>query len=61
MSRESTCYKLQCDPYLISVACFYTELVISVKIGEKRKGLAAEKAETFNRGSICMPSESTIF
>ena len=30
--RESTCSKLQCDPYLISVACSYTELSISAKI-----------------------------
>ena len=31
ISRESTCSKLQYDPYLISVACSYTELSISVK------------------------------
>ena len=61
MSRESTCYELQCDPYLISVACFYTELSISGKIWAKRKGLSSEKAENFNRGSLCMPSESTSF
>ena len=26
-----TCFKLQYDPYLISVACSYTELSISVR------------------------------
>ena len=30
--RESTCSKLQYDPYLISVACSYTELSIWEKI-----------------------------
>ena len=30
--RESTCSKLQYDPYLISVACSDTELSISEKI-----------------------------
>ena len=30
--HESTCSKLQYDPYLISVACSYTELSISKKI-----------------------------
>ena len=35
---ESTCSKLQYDPYLISVACSYTELSISVRFGRWSKG-----------------------
>ena len=35
--RESTCSKLQYDPYLISVAYSYTELSISEKIWSIRK------------------------
>ena len=33
---ERTCSKLQYDPYLISVACSFTELYISVNIWEIR-------------------------
>ena len=32
MSSESTCSKLQYDPYLISVACSQTELSIPEKL-----------------------------
>ena len=32
IASERTCFWLQYDPYLISVACSYTELSISVKI-----------------------------
>ena len=31
--RELTCSKLQYDPYLISVACSYTDLYSSVRFG----------------------------
>ena len=57
--HESTCSKLQYDPYLISVACSYTELSISGKIWAIRKGSFSEKAKNFNSGCLSMPSEST--
>ena len=36
--NESTCSKLEYDPDLISVACSYTELSISVIFGRQGKG-----------------------
>ena len=44
MSSENTCFKLQYDPYLISVACSYTELAISAKIGEITVGVVVRKS-----------------
>ena len=41
---ESTCPNLQYDPYLISVACSYTELSISEKIWAIRKGFGLRKS-----------------
>ena len=45
--RESTCSKLQYDPYLISVACSYTELSISARFWTLGKGLVSGKANNF--------------
>ena len=59
--RESTCYKLQYDPYLISVACSYTEFSISVRFGRQGKASSCEKVKNFNRDSLSMSCESTCF
>ena len=58
---ESTCSKLQYDPYHISVACSYTELSISVRFGRQGKGSFSQKAKNSNRGSLSISSESTRF
>ena len=57
--RESTCCRLQYDSSLISVACSFPELSISVTFGRSGKGSFTEKANIVNRGSQCSPREST--
>ena len=59
--RESTCSKLQYDPYLISVASSYTELSIQRKFRRYGKGSYSEKAKNFTSGFLIMPSECTCF
>ena len=44
IASERTCSKLQYDPYLISVACSYTEISISRKIWEFRKRVVHRKS-----------------
>ena len=48
MSCESTCYGLQYDPYLISVACPYSAYLIWEKIWAKGKGSFLQKVKNFN-------------
>ena len=52
MSSESTCFWLQYDPSLISVACSYPELFISGKFGRQVKWSFSEKAKNFNTGFL---------
>ena len=47
MSSESTNSRLQYDPYLISVACSYTELSIS-------------KENLGDKGRVCYPKKLKI-
>ena len=48
MSSESTCFQLQYDPYLISVACSQTELSISQSnLVEQVKGRSLKKLKSF--------------
>ena len=51
--------QLQCEPFLFSVACSYTQLSISGKLGRSGKGSFTEKSKIVNRGSICFTPEST--
>ena len=47
MSIESTCFWLQYDPSLMSVACSLTELFISKKVWEFReKGRSPKKLKS---------------
>ena len=59
IARQSTCSKLQYDPYLISVPCSYTELSISGKIWISCKGSFTEEAEIVDSGSLCSTPENT--
>ena len=44
--RESTCSKLEYDPYLISVACSYTWLSIWGNLGDQAKGRSPKKLKS---------------
>ena len=59
MLSESTCSKLQYDPYFISVARSYTYLSTSGKFGTSGKGSITEKAKIVDRVSLCRQLEST--
>ena len=56
---ESTCSKLQYDPYFNSVAYSYTQLSISLKFERSGKGSFTEKAKIVDRGAICSATERT--
>ena len=58
---ERTCTKIQYEPYLISVACSYTELSICRKFGRIGQGDFPENAKKFEKGSLRIVNESTVF
>ena len=59
MSSESTCFYLQYDPFLISVACSWTELSISEKFWRSGRVSFTEKAKIVDGRYVCSTPEST--
>ena len=56
---ESTSCKLQCDPYLFSVACSWTSCPFWGKLVRTGKVSSSEKAKIVDRVSLCNAPEST--